>query len=210
MHICKRLISWPEPLTSNLLDDFPEYIDIIFNLDEGFLDKWFYLISGKCCSRCCTYSFTTYYRVSNNWYCQLCFGYFRGELYQVSNCIIWNNQIILLIFNMLFICNISNIAGWFIWLEDVVQPKQLVLQKNYVKFLVTFASAHRPSLIYPFSFLVHICLILFGVLWNCLERGHTLAIWCSPSWFSLLDSQVSFVNQFFSIQMPGDALQFGF
>ncbi|KAG4966601.1 hypothetical protein JHK85_041576 [Glycine max] len=31
--------------------------------------------------------------------------------------------------------SISNIAGWFIWLEDVVQPKQLVLQKNYVKFL---------------------------------------------------------------------------
>lgn len=103
-------------------------------------DLRFYLISGKCCFRCCKDSFTTYHWVSNNWYCQSCSGYPRGELYQVFSCISWSNQIVLLIPRMLPVCNISNIAGWFIWLEDVVQHKQLVLQKNYVKFLVTSGS----------------------------------------------------------------------
>lgn len=163
-------------------DEFPEYIDITFNLDLRFC-----LISGKCCFRCCKDSFTTYYRVSNNWYCQSCIGYFRGELYQVFICIIWSNQIILLIFHMFFVCNISNIAGWFIWLEDVVQPKQLVLQKNYVKFLVTSASTLIPSSIYLSSFLIHICLMHwfeFGfVLWNCSEKGACLGYMITPQFY---------------------------
>lgn len=144
----------------------------------------FFTFSGQCCPWCCTYPLTAYNGIGKNWYSQPCAGCSGGELYKVllPTHLIGLINLVALVESSVCMNNISLNAGKYIWLEDVDQYKQLVLQKSYVKFLVILAFSIHTRDINLNTWL------MFYSAWNVFY-GSLLNLECAWTFWSTLQVQ---------------------